>query len=89
MPADPQRSDDNIIAFRRRPDPPARPLPKADPEEDRWRVRSNIAALVFAALLVVVGLYLVRVLAEKSHLEDCLMSGRTNCAPIDVAPRAE
>ena len=89
MPADPQRRDENVIAFRRRREPPAQPLPKADPEEDRWRMRSNIAALVFAALLVVVGLYLVRVLAEKSRLEDCLMSGRTNCAPIDASPRAE
>ena len=64
-------------------------MPEPDPEEDRRRVRSNLAALIFAGLLVVVGLYLVRVLAEKSRLEDCLMSGRTNCAPIHAPASSE
>jgi hypothetical protein len=36
------------------------------------------------AVLVVVALYLVRALREESQREDCLMSGRTNCAPIAV-----
>ena len=91
MPADPQRRNENVIAFRRRtPETDKPPIAQApDPDEDRRRMRSNLAALVFAALLVVVGLYLVRVLAEKSRLEDCLMSGRTNCAPIEAPPRGD
>lgn len=89
MAADPQRRSENVVAFKRRTPKPERPpiMPEPDPEEDRRRVRSNLAALIFAGLLVVVGLYLVRVLAEKSRLEDCLMSGRTNCAPIQAPPR--
>jgi hypothetical protein len=91
MAAGPQRRDENVIAFRPRNVEPERPLPMPDPdpEEDRRRVRSNLAALIFAGLLVIVGLYLVRVLAEKSRLEDCLMSGRTNCAPIQAPPRSD
>ena len=90
MAAGPQRQDEKVIAFRPRNAEPERPLPMPpDPEEDRRRVRSNLAALIFAGLLVVVGLYLVRVLAEKSRLEDCLMSGRTNCAPIQAPPRSD
>jgi len=36
-----------------------------------------------AIALVVVGLILVKVLGNAGRLQDCLMSGRTNCAPID------
>ena len=64
-------------------------MPEPEDEDEKRRIRSNVAALVFAGLLVVVGLMLVRVLAEKSRLEDCLMSGRNNCVPIDAPPRGE
>jgi hypothetical protein len=86
--ADPQRRDGNVVAFRKQTPGVEKPSPEPDPDDERRRVRSNVAALVFAALLVVVGLYLVKVLAEKSRLEDCLMAGRNNCAPID-APRTD
>jgi hypothetical protein len=33
-------------------------------------------------LLVIGGLALVRVLRNMAALQDCVMSGRTNCAPI-------
>lgn len=91
MPADPQRRNENVVAFRKRPPQAERPtiMPDPDSEDDKSRVRSNVAALIFAALLVVVGLYLVRVLAEKSRLEDCLMSGRNNCLPIEAPPRQD
>ena len=38
--------------------------------------------------LVVVGYCLFSALRENAKLEDCLMSGRKNCAPIETpAPR--
>jgi hypothetical protein len=58
--------------------------PKLDPEAERRRNRSNVAALVFAAILIALGWLLVRKLGASGRMEDCLMSGRTNCAPIDA-----
>jgi hypothetical protein len=52
-------------------------------DEQEGRVTASLAGLAFVLVLVVVGLLLVRVLKKQSELEDCLMSGRTNCAPIE------
>ncbi len=38
--------------------------------------------MAVALLLVVVGLFLIRQLHQKSMVEDCLMSGRTNCDKV-------
>ncbi|MGA8381246.1 MAG: hypothetical protein WB710_08950 [Stellaceae bacterium] len=40
--------------------------------------------LIVILLLVVAAVYLVNALRKESNLEDCLMSGRSNCAPIEV-----
>jgi hypothetical protein len=58
--------------------------PKLDPEAERRRTRSNVAALIFAAILIAVGWLLVQKLGASGRMEDCLMSGRTNCAPINT-----
>jgi hypothetical protein len=34
--------------------------------------------------LVVAAYFLVTALRENANLEDCLMSGRKNCAPIEA-----
>jgi hypothetical protein len=54
-------------------------------QEGADRQTTSLAGLAFALLLVVVGLFLVRALHSKAMMEDCLMSGRTNCAPVIVA----
>ena len=59
--------------------------PRLTPDQIRRRNQSNVAALVFAGLLVGVGWMLVQKLSYLSNLQDCVMSGRTNCAPIDTA----
>jgi hypothetical protein len=59
----------------------------ADTDADRARARSNIVALAVAAMLVLAGWLLVQKLGQTSRLQDCLMSGRTNCAPIAAMPR--
>ncbi len=46
--------------------------------------RAAVAGLLVTIVLVVVGLILVKVLGNAGRLQDCLMSGRTNCAPIDA-----
>ena len=45
--------------------------------------RAALAGLIFLLALVLAGLYLVHELRSVSQLQDCVMAGRTNCAPID------
>jgi hypothetical protein len=54
------------------------------PEDDRPPRSRALIGLLFMALLLVAAVYLVHALREKSRLEDCLMSGRGNCAPISL-----
>ncbi len=57
---------------------PPRNEPEAHP-----RPRAAIA-LIFLVILAVIAISLFHSLRNQSRLEDCLMSGRSNCAPIEV-----
>ena len=57
-----------------------------DDEADQRRSAALIGLIIILALAIA-GVWLVRELRQKSALEDCLMSGRTNCAPIEVPSR--
>lgn len=43
----------------------------------------NPIALVAIAVLIAVGWYLLQTLGDASRSQDCIQSGRKNCAPID------
>ncbi len=63
----------------------------AEPPDDQGSERSRSGAvigLIIVLVLVVAAVYLVHALRKESQLEDCLMSGRTNCAPIETPPAA-
>lgn len=45
--------------------------------------RAALVGLIVTLLLVIGGVLLVHVLGRAAKLQDCVMSGRTNCAPID------
>jgi hypothetical protein len=47
--------------------------------------RGAIAGLLVAAVMLAVGLWLARDLTAASKLQDCVMSGRTNCNVIRPA----
>jgi len=49
-----------------------------DPEPGGNR-RGAIAGLAIAVVLLALGLWLARELTASSKMQDCLMSGRTNC----------
>jgi hypothetical protein len=51
--------------------------------DTRWRA---LIGLLFILLLVLGGLMLVHILRRSSQLQDCVLSGRTNCAPIEAPP---
>jgi hypothetical protein len=56
---------------------------KGGPDRRKAALIGVVAILALAILAVV----LVRELGKQSKLQDCLMSGRTNCAPIEVPAR--
>jgi hypothetical protein len=55
-----------------------------DPEQSDNR-RGAIAGLIIAVLLLAAGVWLARDLTAASKMQDCLMSGRTNCNVIEPA----
>jgi hypothetical protein len=42
-----------------------------------------VAGLIIAAVLLAVGLWLAHELTAASKMQDCVMSGRTNCNVIE------
>jgi hypothetical protein len=56
-----------------------------DPDDQGGNRRGAIAGLVIAAVLLAVGIWLARQLTATSKMQDCLMSGRTNCNVIEPA----
>jgi hypothetical protein len=58
-----------------------------DRDADERRTLALMGLIVILSLAIV-GVVLVRQLGAESKLEDCLMQGRTNCAPIEL-PRGQ
>ncbi|HEX3859320.1 MAG TPA: hypothetical protein VHV58_06925 [Pseudolabrys sp.] len=87
-----------ILNFRRgRAGPPRAPAIAQPPVEDltkyehdggaddyRHRMMMNAAAFVFVAALIAAGLWLADTMAEMRKNQDCVLSGRRNCAPIEI-----
>ena len=44
--------------------------------------RTAAIGLIVIVFLVIVGLFFVHVLRDMSKVQDCVMQGRTNCAPV-------
>ena len=59
-----------------------------DTEDYRHRMRINAAAIVVVGLLIWCGYWLFDTLAEMRKTQDCILSGRTNCARIEPPPQA-
>ncbi len=53
--------------------------------QDAHSHRAAIVGLIVCVVLVLGGLLLVYKLKAMSDLQDCLMQGRTNCAPVDTS----
>ena len=58
--------------------------PPEEPEIPDSR-RGALIGFGLVLLLIVGGLVLVHVLRGTAHIQDCVMSGRTNCAPIETS----
>lgn len=61
-------------------------VPREDPQPEAPRApdprRAAVVGLLGTLLLVLGAVFLVHVLSRTAKLQDCVMSGRTNCAPI-------
>jgi hypothetical protein len=90
-------SSDNerrVISFRRRAGLP-RPVPSPvedlgkyerseHPDDYRHRMLVNLAAFAFVLVLIAVGLWLAETMAQMRRNQDCVLSGRRGCTPVEV-----
>jgi hypothetical protein len=53
-------------------------------EKEKANRRTSLIALGVVVLLFVIGWFLTRELYSNQKIEDCVLSGRTNCAPIQA-----
>ena len=87
----------HVLSFRRRPKPhdarrqapsPVKDLTKYESSDDaddyRHRMLMNLAALLFVATLIGVGLWIADTMAAMRKNQDCVLSGRRGCTPVMV-----
>lgn len=67
-----------------KPDPADKPSAPPKPQAGDSR-RGAIAGLIIAAVILGIGLWLARDLTAASKMQDCVMSGRSNCNVIEPA----
>jgi hypothetical protein len=80
-----------VLPFRRTragmPPPPIADLAKYERSEDRddyrHRMIVNAVAFVFVLLLIAAGLWLADTMARMRKDQDCVLSGRRGCTPVE------
>jgi hypothetical protein len=61
--------------------------PRTPEQEARDRRAANIFLLVAGAVLVGIGIWIANGMIDARKADECMSSGRRNCAPIDVPQR--
>lgn len=95
-----RRQTARILSFRRgakRPASPAQDLAKYElspadrddaPGEYRHRMIVNAVAFLFVIVLMVAGFWIADTMARMRKNQDCVLSGRRGCSPIEVIPKS-
>lgn len=52
-----------------------------------WRQTQSLAGLAVTLAVLVICVFLVKQLAHKTQVEDCLMAGRNNCDVVATRAR--
>lgn len=60
---------------------------RAREQDEAERRTAALMGFVVILVLAIAAIVLVRELAKNAKLEDCLMAGRRNCAPIETPLR--
>jgi hypothetical protein len=55
-----------------------------EPDDYRHRMVMNTAALAVVALLILAGLWIANTMATMRKNQDCVLSGRRGCTPVEV-----
>jgi hypothetical protein len=65
----------DLAKFEHRPD---------EPDDYRHRMTMNAIALAATVALIVAGIWIADVMAHMRKDQDCVLSGRAGCTPVDV-----
>ncbi len=84
-----------MLPFRRGPGrPPVPPVPdlskyeRGDGGDDyRHRMIVNIAAFIFVLGLIGAGVWVADRMAQMRRDQDCVLSGRRGCTPVEFEPQ--
>lgn len=57
-----------------------------EPDNYRQRMINNGLAFTFCVVLIAIGVWLATTIAEMRRNQDCVLSGRRNCAQVNVPP---
>jgi len=57
------------------------------PDDYRHRMTVNAAAFAFVIVLALIGYWLADTMASMRKNQDCVLSGRRSCAPVDIPVR--
>jgi hypothetical protein len=59
---------------------------REEPDDFRHRILANIAAFAFTVALTAVGIWLAMSIADLRKTQDCLLTGRRDCARVITEP---
>jgi hypothetical protein len=101
MPDHPTSTSNKVVNIRtRRPfhpahrtvEPPAEELEKfaqnGEPDDFKHRMLVNLIAFGFVTLLVISALWLANSLATMQKDQDCVLSGKRGCTPVETPVKA-
>ena len=57
------------------------------PDDYRHRMTMNLAGLAVVVILVAGGIWIANTMAQMRTNQDCVLSGRRGCTPVDVPVR--
>jgi hypothetical protein len=97
----PSDTENRVLPFRPRGSPFARNVPQPppipdleqferrpdEPDDYHHRMLMNGLGLAVTVVLIIAGLWMAEVMANMRKDQDCVLTGRPGCTPVDVPLR--